>query len=93
MSSPSDEPAEEQLRAAALVAGEEDTSGEEEPELQLELTAVPAAGSEHETGVPGVTAAICANCEEDIWSGPEWDWEHFDSDEALCRLPTEGVQG
>lgn len=55
-------------------------------EPAAELAATPAEGTVHASTVTDVLLALCGNCEEDIWSGPGWDWEHFDTDERACAL-------
>ena len=53
--------------------------------LSLEFVAEPADGTIETTGVPGVQTALCRNCEEAIWRGDGWDWEHFDNEEQACE--------
>jgi hypothetical protein len=62
-------------------------------EPAAELVAEPAEGTVHASTVTDVLLALCRNCEEDIWSGPGWDWEHFDNDERDCALDLGPEQG
>jgi hypothetical protein len=58
-----------------------------EPEQDApQLLAEPAQGT-LERLWRDVDGAICEHCEEVIWRGPGWDWEHMDTDEPACALP------
>lgn len=50
------------------------------------MRAEPAPGTEREAGMDGILLAVCRWCDEVIWSGQSWTWEHVDTDEDLCVI-------